>query len=83
MIKHYYPKQLANELMRRWPADALPLPVQNQLGHIISVAYQASLLTEEGWPVDCHIIYFPTSAAEDFSGKDNSTFLLNLAVPRD
>ncbi|MBC8084379.1 MAG: hypothetical protein H7Z21_14345, partial [Hymenobacter sp.] len=44
MKAHYYPGNLAAELLVRWPGAAGSLPPLAELEHFISVAYQASLL---------------------------------------
>ncbi|NML64448.1 hypothetical protein HHL22_04440 [Hymenobacter sp. RP-2-7] len=54
MTTHYYPRDLAAALLAGWPAEAAPLPTLDLLTEFISVLYQASLLEEEGRPVECH-----------------------------
>jgi hypothetical protein len=55
MPTHYYPRELAAALRLRWPTRAVPLPAPEVLINFISVLYQASLLEEEGRPVECHV----------------------------
>jgi hypothetical protein len=57
MISYYYPPDIALELQARWPAHCAPLPALPQLTQLVMVAYQASLLHEEGRPVHCHLLY--------------------------
>ena len=52
---HYYPRDLAIALHQHWPSAAEPLPALEVLTEFISVLYQASLLFEEGRPVECHV----------------------------
>ena len=52
---HYYPHDLAAALRQRWPAEAELLPAPAVLTQFISVLYQASLLVEEGRPVECNV----------------------------
>lgn len=47
----YYPGNLTPELLARWPAAAPALPAAVLVEQFISIAYQASLLQEEGRPV--------------------------------
>lgn len=56
MTTHYYPSDLAAAPRLRWPAGATPLPTPEVLTRFISVLYQASLLSEEGRPVECHAV---------------------------
>ncbi len=56
LLAHYYPLDLAEALHRRWPAEAAPLPAVAVLAPFISVLYQASLLFEEGRPVQVHAV---------------------------
>ncbi|MDQ2771018.1 MAG: hypothetical protein M3Y54_11015 [Bacteroidota bacterium] len=56
MTSHYYPSDLAAALQLRWPVAAAPLPTPEVLTRFISVLYQASLLFEEGRPVECHAV---------------------------
>ncbi|WP_223649547.1 putative sensor domain DACNV-containing protein [Hymenobacter psoromatis] len=81
MKLHYYPGHLATELLVRWPAAASPLPPLPELESFISVAYQASLLVEEGQPVRCRLIL---SALEDLphAPENNGPYVLELATPR-
>ena len=53
---HFYPRDLAEALLQRWPAEAPSLPTHAALTQFISVLYQASLLFEEGQPVECHAV---------------------------
>lgn len=55
-ISHYYPQDLAAALLQRWPTEAPPLPAVAVLTQFVSVLYQASLLVEEGRPVECHVV---------------------------
>jgi len=56
LLAHYYPLDLAEALHQRWPAGAAPLPAVAVLAPFISVLYQASLLFEEGRPVQVHAV---------------------------
>jgi DisA bacterial checkpoint controller nucleotide-binding len=59
MDPHYYPPAVATALQARWPATGWPLPAPALLAQLVSVAYQASLLQEEGRPVQCRLVYAP------------------------
>lgn len=77
---HYYPVNLAAALRERWPAGAA-LPNQAELGHFISVAYQASLLYEEGQPVRCRLL-LASAAQRPPMDAESGPYVLHLAVPR-
>jgi len=81
MKSHYYPGHLATELLARWPAAARPLPPPAELEYFISVAYQASLLFEEGQPVRCRLVL---SALEELPHAPGTSgpYVLELAAPR-
>ncbi|MFD2719677.1 putative sensor domain DACNV-containing protein [Hymenobacter monticola] len=57
MTQYYYPPEIAAALSARWPAQGLPLPAPPLLTQLVMVAYQASLLQEEGRPVSCYLLY--------------------------
>ncbi|UYZ63126.1 DNA integrity scanning protein DisA nucleotide-binding domain protein [Hymenobacter weizhouensis] len=62
---HYYPSDLANALRSRWPdATAVALPSPPVLTQFISVAYQASLLSEEARPVVGQLVFASAEALE-------------------
>ena len=77
---HYYPAALVAELLARWPADNAALPLA-QLEYFLSVAYQASLLFEEGQPVRCRLVLSPTEELLQTATAD-SLYVLKLATPR-
>ncbi|OGX82116.1 putative sensor domain DACNV-containing protein [Hymenobacter coccineus] len=81
MKSYYYPNNLTVELLARWPATAAGLLPLAELEDFISVAYQASLLHEEGHPVRCRLVL---SALEHLpKGTDPSeSYVLELAAPR-
>ncbi len=81
MKAHYYPSHLAAELLARWPAAARPLPPLAELEYFISVAYQASLLFEEGQPVRCRLILSALKELPHAPGT-NAPYALELAAPR-
>lgn len=56
LLAHYYPLDLAQALHQRWPAEVAPLPAVAVLAPFISVLFQASLLFEEGRPVQVHAV---------------------------
>jgi hypothetical protein len=77
---HYYPINLAAALRERWPAG-VSLPTQADLQHFISVAYQASLLYEEGQPVRFRLL-LASGAQRPSMDLEASPYILTLAVPR-
>ncbi|WP_375419260.1 putative sensor domain DACNV-containing protein [uncultured Hymenobacter sp.] len=57
MTPAYYPSEIAGALHERWPAAGVnALPEQPVLAQFLSTIYQASLLREEGRPVECHVV---------------------------
>ena len=81
MKSHYYPGNLASELLARWPGATDSLPPLAELEHFISVAYQASLLHEEGQPVRCRLVLSELSALPK-AASASSPYVLELAAPR-
>lgn len=81
MKSHYYPGNLAPALLERWPAEANRLPALPELEHFISVAYQASLLVEEGQPVRCRLVLSTLEELPHVPGA-NMPYVLELAAPR-
>lgn len=62
---HYYPSDLARALRHRWPsAPTVPLPSPAVLTQLISVAYQASLLSEEARPVVGQLVFASAAALQ-------------------
>ena len=82
MKSHYYPSNLASELLARWPGAPGSLPPVAELEHFISVAYQASLLHEEGQPVRCRLVLSELAELPKAAGASNP-YVLELADPRD
>ena len=82
MPTHYYPHDLAEALRQRWPTLAPPLPPLHVLTPFISTLYQASLLAEEGRPVECHVVLATHAhlAAQPVTLAD--FHLLRFAEPR-
>lgn len=81
MKTHYYPGNLTPELLARWPAAAPALPAARLIEQFISVAYQASLLQEEGHPVRYRLL-LSTSAQLPALPPASAQHVLALAVPR-
>jgi hypothetical protein len=77
---HYYPANLAAALRERWPAG-VSLPAMADLEHFISVAYQASLLYEEGQPVRFRLL-LASGTQRPPMNLETSPYILTLAVPR-
>ena len=57
MSQYYYPADVAEALWGRWPVQGSLLPELPLLKQLIMVAYQASLLQEEGRSVQCYLLY--------------------------
>ena len=57
MATAYYPAEIAHALRTRWTqTEGSPLPEHAVLTQFLSIMYQASLLREEGRPVECHVV---------------------------
>jgi len=82
MPTHFYPSELAAALHQRWPAEAAPLPAPPVLAQFISVLYQASLLFEEGRPVECHAVLAPQAQLEAQPVALTDFHLVRFAEPR-
>jgi hypothetical protein len=58
LSNHGYPQRLAEQAWQEWPTSErtqLGIETQDRLTGFLSVAYQASLLNEEGRPVVCRL----------------------------
>lgn len=82
MTTDYYPRDLATALQQRWPAPAAPLPPLDVLTSFISTLYQASLLAEEGRPVECHVVLATQAHLEAQPVTLTDFHLLPFAAPR-
>ena len=82
MTSHYYPRDLAQALQARWPAEAAELPPLNVLSQFISVLYQASLLFEEGHPVEGHAVLATQAHLEAQPVTLTDFHLVRFAEPR-
>ena len=82
MTTHYYPRELAAALLAGWPAEAAPLPAPELLTEFISVLYQASLLEEEGRPVECHAALASPAQLEAQPVALTDFHFLRFAQPR-
>ncbi|GAB2796534.1 hypothetical protein HNQ93_004352 [Hymenobacter luteus] len=80
---HYYPSDLAYALRHRWPAatDAA-LPAPPALTQLISVAYQASLLSEEARPVVGQLVFAPAALLEGHAANQAGQHVLLFSPPR-
>lgn len=76
---HYYPPDITAALQERWPAHGLPLWPAPMLTHVVSAAYQASLLRDEGRPVQCQLLC--VSSTEYFQAAIVEQFGLPFATP--
>ena len=81
MKTRYYPSNLTPELLARWPAAALALPAATVVEQFISIAYQASLLQEEGRPVRYRLL-LSAPAQLPALPLTSAQHVLALAVPR-
>jgi len=60
-FSHTYPRELARKIISYWPVVDDPLdklPPEEAVAALLSEAFQASLLREEGRPVTCRLEHF-------------------------
>jgi hypothetical protein len=77
-----YPEQLAAFVAGVWPETADPLPPPRVLRHILSTAYQASLLRDEARPVTFRLLVVPRERIDANGGPPESLHPLSLDPPR-
>jgi hypothetical protein len=78
---HTYPRELAKKIVSYWPIAADPLdrlPPEETLVALISEAFQASLLWEEGRPVTCRLALINPSELSDAAGPPIGLHVLEL-----
>jgi hypothetical protein len=74
---HTYPRELVKKIVSDWPVAADPLdslPPEEPLVALISEAFQASLLREEGRPVTCRLALINPSELSDAAGMASRRF---------
>ena len=82
---HGYPDLLAKQLWPTWVAKGnyrFGIDSRDALGRVLSVAYQASLLHEEGRPVTCRIALCSEADLDPAVLAPYSFRVLNLSRPR-
>ena len=82
---HSYPDLLAKQLWPTWVAKAnsrFGIDSRDALGRVLSVAYQASLLHEEGRPVTCRVALCPETDLHPAVLAPYSFRALKLCRPR-
>jgi hypothetical protein len=82
MASYYYPPEVAAALRPLWPARGFPLPEPELLTQLVAVAYQASLLQEEGRPVLGHLVLAPEVHVADPANWSADYQLLRFTQPR-
>jgi DisA bacterial checkpoint controller nucleotide-binding len=82
---HSYPKDLAREIVSRWGSASNvfdTLPPEEALASLLSEAYQASLLREEGRSVICRLILIDPIELSDEVGPPNGLHVLKFCTER-
>jgi hypothetical protein len=82
---HSYPDLLAKQLWPTWVAKGnhrFGVDSRDALARVLSIAYQASLLHEEGRPVTCRIALCPGTDLDPAVLAPYSFRVLNLSRPR-
>lgn len=82
MDLYAYPEQLATFVAGVWPEGADPLPPPRELRHILSTAYQASLLRDEARAVTFRLLVGPSSRIAVEGGPPEALHRLRLDPPR-
>lgn len=82
MTPYYYPPEVAAALRLQWPARGFSLPAPALLTQLVAVAYQASLLQEEGRPVLGHLLLVSKSYVTDPANQLAGYQLLRFTQPR-
>ena len=77
-----YPPDAATALQQQWPAHGFALPSPALLTQFLDVAYQASLLQEEGRPVLGHLVFAPDYAVADPADQTVNYQVLRFTEPR-
>jgi hypothetical protein len=82
---HTYPRELARKVISYWPAVDDPLdklPTEEAVVTLLSEAFQASLLREEGRPVTCRLALVTPSELSDAAGPPMGVNVLQLVDER-
>ena len=82
---HTYPRELATKLISYWPASDDPLdklPPEEAVVTLLSEAFQASLLREEGRPVTCRLALVTPSELSETAGPPMGVNVLQLVDER-
>ena len=84
-LVHTYPRELARQIVLQWTAarDAWDvLPPDEAIASLLSEAYQASLLREEGRSVICRLILIAPAELNDSDGPPAGLQVLRLTEER-
>jgi len=84
-FSHTYPRELARKIISYWPVVDDPLdglPPEEAVSALLSEAFQASLLREEGRPVTCRLALVTPSEVSDASGPPTGVNALQLVDER-
>src|ERR1700724_1777721 len=78
---HTYPRELAEKIISEWPEVTNPLddlPPKEALVSLLSEAFQASLLREEGRPIRCRLVLVNPLELSEAEGRPTGMQLLQL-----
>ena len=82
---HTYPRDLARQIAVQWataPDASDVLPPEEAIASLLSEAYQASLLREEGRSVICRLILIDSAQLHDSEGPPMGLQFLRLTQER-
>jgi len=82
---HTYPRELAEKIIVEWPEVTNPLddlPPMEALISLLSEAFQASLLREEGRPIRCRLVLINPSELSEAEGPPTGMQVLQLQDER-
>jgi hypothetical protein len=82
---HTYPRELAEKIISEWPEVTKPLddlPPKDALISLLSEAFQAGLLREEGRPIRCRLVLINPSELSEAEGPPTGMQVLWLQDER-
>ena len=82
---HTYPREVAERIISEWPEVTNPLddlPPKEALISLLSEAFQASLLREEGRPIRCRLVLINPSELSEAEGPPTAMHVLQVEDER-
>lgn len=82
MRHHAYPSDLARFVVDHWPAEGAPLIAWDLLCEVLSVAYQASLTSEEGRPTRFRLLIMAPDRLPEGGAPNEGVLRLEFSPDR-